>query len=374
MKTYLYSVIFFIAFTSCSHFSQKKNWIKAKPEILKEGSDFQIPISAKANAYTENLQFNDGLFLSTNIHNNSVSIFDYNGQVLLHKELDTMLDNRKIKVEGAWFTSLDSVFISDESHLNTLIQLTDTGRSIVFKQLVPRESSVNQLKPTLRVSTKQIPVIIKNAIYFSGLVGSEKKGLMPNQRPVIGKIYRNTVTYIGRYPDEYIGRDWGSFFFKEVYMTALVDHLIYFNFPASSSIGILDTKTDSFYFKKIEPSLGDLVKPIIVNAFDSSCKNPNIDADHFYAQHSFGPIIYDKYRKLFYRFLLKPTDEKYLKKEHMGPQSKYLLVYDKSFNLLGYNELPENLTHFNFFVNSKSLNIQKIVIGDGNNMHFVPFY
>ncbi len=48
-------------------------------------------------------------------------------------------------------------------------------------------------------------------------------------------------------------------------------------------------------------------------------------AEHFYGQYSFKGIVYDKYRKLFYRFLLKPTSDKYLQKHHVGPQEQFYL-------------------------------------------------
>lgn len=345
----------------------------AKSEFLVEKGKFNLITDEFTNAYPEVFFNKKNFFLSVNSFNNSISVLDTNSKVIYFRNFkDIKVIDSNFKLTSAWFQNLDSIFVyssnSNKIYLfnskNDLLDSYNTSKKNIDKF---------HFYPLPEITTKQPPLVYNNYIYTTGFLGGEMKGLDIKKRYIISKIDKDTILFYGNYPSEYKNTDWGGFHFRHIYNTEIVDDKIYYSFPASSQIGVFNLENDSFYFIKALPEIKNLVNPVPSKFQFKHVKDKDFLPRLFYSQNSFGPLIYDKYKNVFYRFLLKPTEKKFLDRDAVGPQAKYLITYNRKFEMLGYNELAWEYSNFNFFVSEKGLHIQKIVQNDEKNMYFTIF-
>lgn len=374
IRNYITKLIYFLTLSLfCFSCKNKIDFNKAKSDFLEEKGKFNLETDEFTNAYPEIFFNKKEYFLSVNSFNNSISVLDTLSKVKYFRNFkDLKAIDSNFKLTSAWFQNLDSIFVyssnSNKLYLfnskNDLLDTFNTSKKIIDKF---------HFFPLPEITTKQPPIVYKNHIYTTGFLGGELKGMDINKRYIISKINKDTILFYGNFPLEYNNTDWGGFHFRHVYNTEVVEGKIYYSFPASSQIGVFNLENDSFYFIKALPEVKNLIKPISSKLQFKQFKNKDFLPRFFYSQHSFGPLIYDKYKNVFYRFLLKPTEKKYLDKDAVGPQSKYLITYNRKFEILGYNELAWEYSNFNFFVSEKGLHIQKIVKNDEKNMYFTIF-
>ena len=92
--------------------------------------------------------------------------------------------------------------------------------------------------------------------------------------------------------------------------------------------------------------------------------------DWYYSNPSYRTVIYDKYRRLYYRIGLLPREEKMKGFYNMKPS--VLIVLDDGFNYLGEALLPDDVDLWTTecFVSKEGLNIQ--VLTDDED--FYTFY
>ena len=169
-----------------------------------------------------------------------------------------------------------------------------------------------------------------------------------------------------------MNKNWGGIYYRMVYNCIVDDTTMCISFPATSTVTIFNVKTKNVEYKNTYPDLNNFISAY-KEKYTRKLNKVKI-ADHFFGQYSFKGIIYDRYRKLFYRFLLKPTNEKHLKSNHIGPQEKVILVYDSLFNYLGCKELDETYSYYTYFVAKEGLYIQRIKnTNDESKMQFDVF-
>jgi hypothetical protein len=85
----------------------------------------------------------------------------------------------------------------------------------------------------------------------------------------------------------------------------------------------------------------------------------NTEAQVFYmTQYAYRHIIYDSFRKVYYRFVLHPTDEASKDFDHAKPFS--IIILDNNFKKVGETQIfKEKYAYTNFFVGPKGLYISK---------------
>lgn len=134
------------------------------------------------------------------------------------------------------------------------------------------------------------------------------------------------------YPSEYNNGAWYNQAFRGIH-TALHGDSLLISFPISHDIRIVDLKTMgqkeiSAPSPKIK-TIKELGIPI-----DRSTSDQRID--HYLESGTYGPILWDKFRKLYYRVNFVPVPE-HLKLQNPKIYYKDLnvTVFDKDFNFLG---------------------------------------
>lgn len=363
----LISVIFILGCNNKSLFDLKNK------NFLIEISGIKYTVDGFTNAYPEAFFKKEDLFMSVNKFNHSVTIFDTTSNVIFYQDYSYLKKQQpRFNLSSGWFQNIDSIFIYSDN-LQKLYLFNSKNKLIDTFCTEKKNLDKKYFYPLPEISTKQPAFLYKAAIFTTGFLGGEVKNMDINNRYIISRIKKDSIQFLGRYPDVYNKDDWGGFYFRHVYNTEVVDNKVYYSYPASSKIGVLNLENDSFYFKNTLPEIKNIIKPIPFK-YQYKCVNvKNFLPKHFYSQYSFGPIIFDKFRNVFYRFLLKPTDKRSLEKDGVGPQPKFLITYDRNFEILGYNDLVWEYSNFNFFVTVKGLFIQKVKRNDENNMYFSLF-
>lgn len=333
------------------HF-QNENYLNCTDSVA-------ITLDSSTYPYSSNIYCRDSLLFIQNEESNTISIYTLRGKKILNYDFNVF--KQKIKnfsVTAAWPYSVDSIFVyskpSKKIYLfNHKLILLDS-----FQMPLDKDYVLNKQYPDPEISTCQQPAYFNGSLFVTGftigenLLRNDSNKFVACESNKIGKFF-----YVN-YPEDYYKLDWGGIYYRMVYSCILYDSILCISFPASSSIALFNLKTKSIHYQNMFPDMKEYIEPY------SKKKMKKFDkakiAEHFYGQYSFKGIVYDKYRKLFYRFLLKPTSDKYLQKHHVGPQEQFLLVYDDKFNYLGFNKLDLTYSKFTFFVAEKGLYIQRI--------------
>lgn len=228
------------------------------------------------------------------------------------------------------------------------------------------------LGPQPQISTIQKPHYYNGSIYSTGFILGEGSSQNNNNKYVLSKIQTDKIQYFVNYPEDYKEKNWGGIYYRMVYHCVVEDSLIYISFPGSNYIAKFNVKNNSTKFEKIYPDINSKIevfpekRPLTKNKIDI--------AKHYYGQLSFAGLQYDKYRRIFYRFLLLPSSQKNIKNDKLGLQKKIILVYDRNLNYLGFNELNDSFSSKNYFVNKKGLFIKYFKNkNDEDNIFFYKF-
>jgi Domain of unknown function (DUF4221) len=342
---------------SCTN-KQKKMQLK-NSNYLRQVDSLTITMDSLSYPYSSNIYFRDSVLYFLNEGTNTVSLYRLTGEKIGLRDFnDVKRKNKNFSADAAWSISEDSLFVN--SKFNNKVYLFSKSTILVdsFQLPVEKDYTLNTQYPESEISSCQQPVYYCGSLFTTGFRVGENLKKDDLNKFVVCESNKNGRFFYVNYPEDYIKIDWGGIYYKMVYHCQLNDDTICISFPASSRVAIFNMKTKTVTYQTMFPNMKEYIEPY--NKKKQLKFNKDKIADHFYSQYSFRGIIYDKYRKLFYRFLLKPTTKDYLKKQHMGPQEKFLLVYDEKFNYLGYNELDATYSHFTFFVAEKGLYIQHI--------------
>ena len=174
-------------------------------------------------------------------------------------------------------------------------------------------------------------------------------------------INNNTVNYIHKYPYSVYGHGylWDEPMFTGVYNNMMPDNKnMVYSFPVSHDLVIYDVDTDSE-----KTVYGGSNEAATITSLDAKKYKNNNEYIYQKACTSdlYGGILYDKYRKVYYRFLRKALPEKgvRLRWENKGVA---VIVMDQHFNYLGETEIGDMNQFYpdNSFVTKEGLNIEYI--------------
>lgn len=274
----------------------------------------------------------------------------------------------KFNIDGAWFTSLDSIYVFTSKY--KMIYLFNNKEVCIDSLSTTNDSIKIKLLPHIYISTIQQPYVYEKSIYTSGFSFGEGKEIADSNRFVVRELKKDTSDYLVNYPPDYADIDWGGIYYRMVYSCIANDSLMYISFPASDFIAILNLNTKKVKYQNLYPQINKLLKPfhgdLIISAKDNFKR-----AKHYYGQYSFKGIIYDKYRKVFHRFLLEPANQKDIKNGKLGMQRKIILTYNNKLQYLGFTELNESVSSSTFFVTKKGLLIKnESYQNDEDNLYF----
>ena len=173
--------------------------------------------------------------------------------------------------------------------------------------------------------------INKNVVFFTTFTAGENdKG-----NRCCGMIYdvkEQLHTSVVSYPSIYQEANWGGGMFRSGYTCYNpLEHVVLFSFPACHNLyayNVLDKKIEKHY------AGSRLIDEIQAFSDDINQSVPNNESlGHYLKTDNYGPIIYDKYRNLYYRIAEKAG-------YHIGDAYRYLkqlsiIIMDTQLNVIG---------------------------------------
>ncbi len=158
-----------------------------------------------------------------------------------------------------------------------------------------------------------------------------------------------------KYPESYrIGECWGFPHLRQSFTLNNKNQLI-FSFPIDSNIYIYSLDND--ILTKVPKKTESIFNPVFKPMPDCNGENAEFDIEKYQYDVAksarYESISYDKYRDVYYRIVLFPSDNLSKKNiENIDPKIS-IMVLDSEFNLLTEKMLPKNTYDFEDFFVSK---------------------
>lgn len=179
----------------------------------------------------------------------------------------------------------------------------------------------------------------------------------------------NKIEYSHSYPSSLFGENvnWGEGLFKEVFPQLHPDgKKIIYSFPVSHNLYITDINDHSYTKVYAGSNFAGTIKSIDQKPGKASVEQIR---SSFVRQDMYAAIIYDKFRKVYYRFLRRALPNA-PKQTSWKDKNVAVIIMDQDFNYLGETTLATERTwHWqNSFVTKEGLNIEYL---DKNNIEEV---
>lgn len=357
MKSSIPLILILFTIISCK---QYKNEIHFQNEnYLKCTDSISITLDSITYPYSTNIYYNDSILFIQNEGLNSISLYNLRGEKI--DEYNFKIIKQKIKgfsVTSSWIKSFDSIFVYSKPNTKVYLFNHDLKLKDSFQMPLDKDYVLNKQYPAPNITSIQQAAYFNKSLFVTGYTVGENLSRNDSNKFVVCETNKIGRSFYVNYPKEYHKLDWGGVYFRMVYNCVVNDSIFCISFPACSTIGLFNLKTKRINYQYMFPNLREFVKPYSEKKI--KLRDKFKIAEHFYGQYSFKGIVYDKYRKIYYRFLLIPTSHEFLNKFHLGPQEQLLLIYDNNFNYLGFNKLNLTYSQNTFFVTEKGLFIQKI--------------
>ncbi|RVT97202.1 DUF4221 domain-containing protein [Mucilaginibacter limnophilus] len=353
--------------------NEKQGRLKSthKLEITSEKKFPLDSVTAPRPNYTQVYTNSTGnrFYTILNTYNNSIYFYDYAGLKFIKK---ISFDNLEPKPDITAFhiKSSDSIYLYNERAIELL--LTDSSAKTFKKISLIGSKNIRKdpwmyMYPQYNTQTA-IPFIqTLNELLFTGeFIGQIPDDIIRTFKFTAGINYStNEVKFSHTYPIELYGGNklWHNIPFTEVYLDYDTDnHKLVYSFPVSHNLYISDLNTDKYDVVYGGSNEASTITSLKANQRD-------IDADSFLKHigetDEYGSIKYDKYRKLYYRFLYKSIHDDggvVTVKTKWKQKPVSIIIMDKHFNYLG--ETPIGLAGDwnlkNVFVTKEGLNIEHV--------------
>lgn len=184
-------------------------------------------------------------------------------------------------------------------------------------------------------------------------------------------ISNNKIIYGINYPDQYVEGDFGGVYFNTIYHALGDDNNCLYSFPADHYV--YSYSTDFSTYRKFY--MGSRYTPTINSSDCNSLelmKDKDLRIKYFISQHSYSNLLYDQYRKVYYRIAQHPLTGW---ERGAFPKPFSIIVMDINGNLISETPIQKNykeLNLHNMHVTKEGLLIQMNTL-DENVIEFAIF-
>ncbi|MDR2909956.1 MAG: DUF4221 domain-containing protein [Bacteroidales bacterium] len=369
-------LVLFIVFLGCTNTIGIKNEQKGKltatyylaeSEVKRILLDYE---TAPKPPYMQMVEDNDGKRILTffNPHKYSIYAYDYdNGNLLRTIEYEKEGPDGILRLEGYYIKTMDSIYV--HSYPMVELILTDSLGN-VKKKISLRENRTDRewylYRPQYFFSTVNPIIELNNKLILTGIKPfSIADSLIDVFRFTSCVDWGlNNVEFFNTYPKKLYGSDvnWQDPMYMQPYTAISPLGERVFSFPVSHNIYI--TNDDAESYRTVYG--GSNVAETISSIDDGRARTPNeVIHAHILGQDLYASILYDPYRHIYYRFMLKgipgATTENFY-----GEKPIVVIMMDEQFNYLG-ETLIGNVEQWNWentFVTREGLNIEYISVDE----------
>jgi hypothetical protein len=235
-----------------------------------------------------------------------LSVYDYkSGEQIKSLNLAARL-NRKLSY--CKVHNLDSILCYSYATGYTYITDSALNFSDSFQLKHPIDTVCHLYYPSPFPKTGNSMFLWNDVLYTVGWIGGEP--IKETERKILTAfdLKRRTLSWYVPYPAEYSRKNWGGSFFRMGYFTDAGDKFL-ISFPASENLQILDKTTLTLAPAKVAKSKYHTeIKPLELPL--GLCMDAKVTGLHYSTQFSYSDIVFDPYRKLFYRFAELPVEKK----------------------------------------------------------------
>ncbi|WP_130736099.1 DUF4221 family protein [Flavobacterium sp. J27] len=338
MKRNLFLTLLFLLLLSCSE-KKKYNFMLVKSDSI------SIPIDETISQITGCLEYTlyDNkptlLYSNRDIENNVAEIlfFDLN-EKKIYKKLSFSEDKGFYKsTNGFKFINKDSIIVSNVR--TDTLYITDFYEKIKFKKHFKFQGENYYISQVTSMNSHPI-VKYKSNLYVTPMLFTE------NQKEFINKPFlfeynfkTDSLKPLNVYfPKEYIASDYFSFelshYFdgKNVIFSPMNSHKIWIVNLETKKMRIVEAKSD--YCREFLKFKDSPQKTMIDGMYNNA----------YYSQYI--SIIYDKYRKVYYRLFYQGIDidknDKNLSNEYDYPKVMSIITLDENFNKIAEDIFPNH--------------------------------
>ncbi|QTO27152.1 MULTISPECIES: DUF4221 family protein [unclassified Bacteroides] len=327
----------------------------------------------------KNANGEDSILTFLNQYNNSIYFYNYKNSSFLSNIAFNKNDNNKFRrIGGYYYKNRDSIYVYDMAEVKLyLTNMDGTMRQPIQLHdenlnwpLYYPQYMLNTVNPIIENKGKllmtgqyfpSVPMSIIDKFRFSSYID----------------LKTNQVEYHSTYPKELYGSgaNWEGGISTAVYTVLSPENKVIHSYPVSHNLYISEWNGDAC---SITYGGSNVAKTISSIDRKETVRTPNeLILSHYIQQDMYGGILYDPYRKLYYRFLLQgiPNASLSTLKEEK-PIS--IIIMDDKFNYLGETVIGtgKEWNWKNSFITSEGLNIEYIDKNDvdENYLTFKIFY
>ncbi|MES2418274.1 MAG: DUF4221 family protein [Bacteroidota bacterium] len=358
---------FFIGLSSCTERGEvENNFSLAAPEThsLKPTGTYSLILDSSTTPLVRSLNISEenGAEKIVFLNHFTKHIYYYNlntGKILRIINLQLAASKGLTNPIAIYARSSDSIFVQDN---NNHLFLTDASGDVKKKyDISPFQDSLRITLRTAEASfpmeifTGNIPFLIDGSLYLTGVMDESFKTVSIDQTKLLIRLDLNTArtSYTFNYPKSYSKTLW-TIYFRMPSKTYNENKMIFVfslpNDPFVYSLSINNSITEKKYAgSKLFGNI-KAFPPNKDNSNDYTQKN-----EYFFSSPNYSTILYDKFRKVYYRFAYTPNKLK-------TPQKNLsIIILDNNLKRLGEYELKETKKYNPMlsFVSKEGLNIAK---------------
>lgn len=361
MNKYIYLLLFLfltLITTSCS-ISPSKDRGGSNEYTMQRVEDKQFlldPSTTQETIYIQTTEQNNLALYNAPDH--SIRIFDIaSGKELSKVQLYKEGPNATKDMQGFYIQDKDNIWVY-QYLIKELLLIDSKGH------IKERRKLANKLYPKAKIEDTVSPFPLTDmpiSMYKEWLIlqGTNGVGVEQGIHPACTILYNTETDEIfttNRYPSLYgnpkmINKNWDTFVYRAVPYTISPNDEMILSYPADDSVRIYNIKqnTTKCYFAgytmETKPS------PIDGSTMTALTK-------HFLEQYQYAGIIYDKYREVYYRIVVRPIFDYDINDESTQNKPLSIIILNKEYNKVGEFDLDANLYRYrNIFVSESGLHL-----------------
>ena len=214
-----------------------------------------------------------------------------------------------------------------------------------------------------------------NLLYLPAISRGEFEDEHPKDRAsfILLDVESGEYKYIWDIPEAYYNYNWGGLGMRSQYNDVVLEkNLIVVSYPISDDLYVYNIKTKTLQLKSAKSTLFSKVTPFKKDKkwFGALAKMDYLK--YFYENYSYEAILYDKYRKLYYRFVRIANNKVDFGDTKTLMNFYSIIILNDNFKKVGeYKFEKVNFQSSHFFVSEKGLYIRKAEFKEDKLVYYI---